>query len=55
VPFSKRERFGTRRPGGLPRLDLARPLTPEVRMPPEEPIRRWEIETPRPEREDERR
>jgi hypothetical protein len=52
VPFSKRRRFGSKRPSGLARLDMApRELAPEVVLPPREPVRRWEIPLPQRERE----
>ncbi len=56
MPFSKRTRFGDKRPAGLMRLDMApRELAPELRMPPSEPVRRWEIPLPYRERETEDR
>jgi hypothetical protein len=54
MPFSKRARFGDRRPSGLMRLDMApRELAPEVRLPPREPVRRWDVPLPYRERETE--
>lgn len=47
MPFSKRARFGSKRPAGLTRLDMApRDLAPEVNLPPQEPVRHWEIPLP---------
>jgi hypothetical protein len=52
VPFSKRQRFGSRRPAGLMRLDMApRELAPEIALPPREPVRHWEIPLPYRDRE----